>query len=208
MAPGAASPSTTAGPPPTPLRTRAATTRTRSIGAEPAHGPFNGGSRVLINGKGFTLAGARIWFGGIEVDETTTIAVNPTQVQVIAPPGTAGAVVLTVQHGSDTSTKRTLAGGYSYDALYAVPSTGPVPGGTVIEIAGQGTQWDATTVARIDQEALHHARRGQPHPASPAPCRPARPGRRPSRSPPAPASDPGARRLHTYQDSTIGYKEA
>jgi hypothetical protein len=42
-----------------------------------------------------------------------------------------------------------LPGGYAYDALYAQPSSGPVSGGTVIEIIGQGTSWSAATVALI-----------------------------------------------------------
>ncbi|MFT3764070.1 MAG: IPT/TIG domain-containing protein [Minicystis sp.] len=121
------------------------------IGAEPAHGPFLGGQRVLVHGKGFTSK-ARIWFGDTEVDPSGTIPVDPARVQVIAPPGKAGLVDITVQNGDDASTKRTLAGGYTYDALYAVPDNGPVPGGTVIEIVGQGTSWDATTVAKIDNK--------------------------------------------------------
>ncbi len=121
------------------------------IGANPAHGPFSGGQRVLVSGKDFK-SDARVWFGGTEVDESTTIPVSPTELQVVAPPGMAGPVDLSVQDGADASTKRTLAGGYAYDALYAVPSSGPVAGGTVIQILGQGTAWDATTVARIDQK--------------------------------------------------------
>jgi hypothetical protein len=121
------------------------------IGTQPAHGPFLGGGRVLVHGKGFTSK-ARIWFGDTEVDEAATIPVDPTRVQVVAPPGTAGAADVTVQNGDDASTKRTLIGGYTYDALYAVPDSGPVPGGTVIEIAGQGTHWDGTTVAKIDNK--------------------------------------------------------
>lgn len=121
------------------------------IGAEPAHGPFIGGQRVLVHGKGFTSK-VRVWFGDTEVDAAQTIPVDPSRVQVVAPPGTAGAVDITVQDGDDASTKRTLMGGYSYDTLYAAPSEGPVPGGTVIEIVGQSTAWDATTVAKIDNK--------------------------------------------------------
>jgi hypothetical protein len=120
-------------------------------GTEPSHGPFLGGGRVLVHGKGFTSK-ARVWFGATEVDETTSIPVDPSRVQVVAPAGTAGPVDITVQNGDDASTKRTLVGGYSYDALYAAPDNGPVPGGTVIEIVGQGTAWDATTVAKIDNK--------------------------------------------------------
>ena len=121
------------------------------IGANPSHGPFNGGQRVLVSGKGFTSM-ARVWFGPNEVDATTTVPVSPNQLQVVVPPGTAGPVDLAVQNGNDASTRRTLPGGYAYDALYAVPDSGPVPGGTVIEIVGQDTQWDATTTVKIDQK--------------------------------------------------------
>jgi hypothetical protein len=120
------------------------------IGANPSHGPFSGGQQVIVSGKGFTSA-ARVWFGPNEVDETTTVPVSPSQIQVVVPPGTAGPADLTVQDGTDASTSRTLPGGFVYDALYAVPDSGPVPGGTVIQIMGQGTQWDATTTVKIGQ---------------------------------------------------------
>lgn len=121
------------------------------IGAEPSHGPFLGGQRVLIHGAGFSSK-ARVWFGDVEVDPATSIAIDPGRVQVAAPPAKAGLVDITVQNGDDASTKRTLPSAYTYDALYAVPNEGPVPGGTVIEIVGEGTAWDATTVARIDNK--------------------------------------------------------
>lgn len=121
------------------------------IGADPSHGPFIGGQRVLIHGKGFTSS-ARVWFGDTEVDPAGTIPVDPGRVQVVAPPGVAGITDVAVQNGDDASTRRALVGAYTYDALYAEPSEGPVPGGTVIEIIGQGTAWDATTVAKIDNK--------------------------------------------------------
>ncbi len=121
------------------------------LGAEPSHGPFNGGQRVLVKGNGFTSK-VRVWFGDAEADPASIVPIDPNRVQVTAPPGTAGPVDLTAQNGDDESTKRTLAGGYAYDKLYAVPDEGPVSGGTVIEIVGQGTQWDATSVVKIDQK--------------------------------------------------------
>jgi hypothetical protein len=121
------------------------------IGADPSHGPFNGGQRVLVRGKGFA-GKVRVWFGDTEADPSTLVAIDAARVQIAAPPGKAGAVDLGVQNGDDVSTRRTLVGGYAYDALYAAPSEGPVAGGTVIEIVGQGTHWDATTVAKIDQK--------------------------------------------------------
>jgi len=118
-------------------------------GANPSHGPFAGGQRVLIQGQGFA-SNARVWFGSTEVDPTTLVPIDPSRVQVNAPPGVAGAVDLTVQNGDDESTRRTLAGGYVYDPIYAVPSSGPVAGGTAVDIFGQGTAWDDSTVAKID----------------------------------------------------------
>ena len=117
-------------------------------GTEPSHGPFAGGQRVLVHGNGFTSK-VRLWFGATEVDPGGIIPVDPTRVQVVAPPSTAGPVDVTAQNGDDESTKRTLAGGYTYDKLYVVPDEGPVSGGGQVEIIGQGTKWDTSTVAKI-----------------------------------------------------------
>ncbi|WP_437878340.1 IPT/TIG domain-containing protein [Sorangium sp. So ce513] len=121
------------------------------LGADPTHGPFNGGQRVVLHGNGFSSR-VRVWFGDVEVDRSAIVPIDPSRIQVVAPPGAAGPVELVAQNGDDTSTRRSLPGGYVYDALYASPSSGPISGGTTIEIIGQGTRWDATTVARIDQK--------------------------------------------------------
>lgn len=117
------------------------------IGATPSHGPFSGGDRVVITGNGFG-SDVRVWFGAVEASDV--VPIDATRVQVTAPPGARGPVDLSTQNGDDESTLRTLAGGYAYDALYADPSTGPVSGGTEIAIVGQGTSWDETSVAFID----------------------------------------------------------
>lgn len=120
------------------------------IGADPSHGPFSGGQRVLIHGNGFDSS-VRVWFGETEVDGEAVVPIDPTRVQVAAPPAEAGPVDVIAQNGDDESTRRTLAGAYHYDALYAVPSSGPVAGGSQIRILGQGTAWGDGTVATIDQ---------------------------------------------------------
>jgi hypothetical protein len=121
------------------------------LGADPPHGPFTGGQRVLVQGKGFG-SDVRVWFGPNEVDSATLVAIDATRIQVETPPGQGGAVELVAQNGDDESTRRALAGGYVYDRLYAAPDEGPVSGGTTIEIIGQGTSWDETSVAKIDQQ--------------------------------------------------------
>lgn len=120
------------------------------IGAQPSHGPFAGGQRVLVRGNGFSPA-IRVWFGGVEAGDV--VPVDATKVQVTAPPGMAGPVELTTQNGDDASTKRTLVAGYSYDAVYAQPKSGPISGGNEVSLLGQGTAWGPTTTAFIDQSA-------------------------------------------------------
>lgn len=119
-------------------------------GATPSHGPFSGGDRVVISGNGFSSE-VRVFFGDTEVGEI--VPIDATKVQVTSPPGEAGAVDLATQNGEDASTRRTLAGGYVYDKLYAVPSSGPVAGGTDVTILGQNTAWDSGTEAFIDNVA-------------------------------------------------------
>lgn len=122
------------------------------IGADPAHGPFTGGNRVLLRGNGFSSK-TRVWFGAVEADAATIVPIDPTRMQINVPASKAGAVTLTVQKGDDESTKRSLPGGYAFDALQAIPATGPVAGGTIIEIAGEGTNFTDKSVAKIGGKA-------------------------------------------------------
>lgn len=117
--------------------------------ADPPHGPFRGETRVLLAGKGFTPE-VRVWFG--EVEATDVVAIDPTTVQVVTPPHPPGAVDLTTQNGGDTSTRRTLVSGFTFDALYAEPDDGPVAGGTVVTFFGSGNAWDqeSSVTARVD----------------------------------------------------------
>jgi len=171
------------------------------VGCTPSHGPFNGGQRVIVRGNGFT-SDVRVWFGATEVSEV--VPVDATRVQVTAPAGVAGPVDVTAQNGDDESTKRTLAGGYAYDALYAAPSTGPVAGGTEVKILGQGTSWNASTKAFIDNKPCEVL--GTPATDSLTCISPkGTPGSKSVRV------DGGGESLsvldgYTYEDSTDGYK--
>jgi hypothetical protein len=109
------------------------------LGVAPPHGPFTGNNHVIVHGKGFEPE-VRVWFGDVEASDV--IAIDPTQVQVSAPPHQPGEVDVTAQNGDDDSTRRTLPLGYTYDHLYAQPDKGPTAGGTVIHIFGHATSWD------------------------------------------------------------------
>ena len=110
------------------------------LGAAPLHGPFTGGNHVVIQGKGFE-PNVRVWFG--EVEATDVIAIDPTQVQVSAPPHEPGEVDVTAQNADDASTRRTLPLAYTYDHLYAQPDKGPTAGGTQISLFGYNASWDS-----------------------------------------------------------------
>lgn len=120
------------------------------LAIQPAHGPYSGGTLVLLRGNGFG-SNARVWFGDTELDAASVLAIDTKRLQVTAPPGAAGLVDVTVQNGDDESTTVALSGGYSYDAFYAEPATGPTSGGTLVTLHGQGTHWNETTEVSIDR---------------------------------------------------------
>lgn len=121
------------------------------LGIDPPHGPFAGGTLVMIRGNGFE-SNARVWFGDVEVDKSSVTPVDPQRIQVVTPPGATGAVDITVQNGKAASTAATLAGGYTYDRFFAVPSSGPTSGGTIITLQGDNTSWDESTEVEIDRQ--------------------------------------------------------
>jgi hypothetical protein len=121
------------------------------LGIDPPHGPFVGGTLVMIRGNGFE-SNARVWFGDVEVEKASVTPVDPQRIQVVTPRGATGAVDLTVQNGKAASTAATLTGGYTYDRFFAVPSGGPTSGGTIITLEGDSTSWDEGAVVEIDRK--------------------------------------------------------
>jgi len=119
------------------------------IGVDPSHGPWNGGQARIVRGNGFAT-GLRVWFGPNEVVTTDIIPIDPARAQVIVPAGTPGPADVKTQIGDDVSTARVLAGGYTYEAFYADPSTGPTSGGTIVHLYGQDTAWAAGTTVTVD----------------------------------------------------------
>lgn len=121
------------------------------LAIEPTHGPFSGGTVVRLRGNGFA-GNVRVWFGDNEVPPEDVIALSPQRVQVVAPPGEAGAVDVVAQNGDDESTRVAFKSGFTYDSFYAEPNTGPTSGGTLVRLYGQGTSWDEDTEVFIDRE--------------------------------------------------------
>ncbi len=118
------------------------------VGVDPSHGRFTGGMRAVLQGSGFAKK-PRVWFGETEVPPADVVAISDKKIQVVTPPGDPGPVEVRVQNGDDGSTKRALPGGYTYDAFYAEPDSGPTSGGTKVRVLGSGTSWSAGTQVKI-----------------------------------------------------------
>ncbi len=121
------------------------------LGVDPPHGPFIGGQTVIVRGNGFSSA-VRVWFGATEVSTVDVLPIDPSRVQVLVPPGPSGPAEVATQNGDDSSTRGALSGGYTYDAFYSEPSSGPTSGGTVLTLRGDATNWDAGTTVLVDLE--------------------------------------------------------
>lgn len=118
------------------------------FGVQPSHGPYTGGTRVEIRGRGFSSK-TRVKIGGVEVDPTTVVATDPLHVQILTPPGEPGSADVEVIDAT-SGTSAFLAGGFTFDSFYADPATGATTGGTLVTLTGRGTKWSAGTTVTID----------------------------------------------------------
>jgi hypothetical protein len=116
-------------------------------GLVPSHGPWTGGTRAQISGRGFSSK-LRVWIGGTELDPSAVFASDPSRAAVQAPPGTPGPADVKIRDDLSAQ-ERTLPGGFFYDAFVVVPDSGGTTGGTRIALEGKGTQWQATTTVRV-----------------------------------------------------------
>jgi hypothetical protein len=171
---------------------------------DPPHGPWNGGQSVLVRGNGFKPS-VRVWFGDVELTPADVTPIDPKRVQVVVPPGIAGAVDVTTQNGEDASTRATLPGGYEYDLFYAAPASGPTSGGTLISLFGQGTEWSDTTAVLVDNQPCEPVTVVGPHELS-CPVPPGTPGTKPIRVVTGDGVAVDVLDAFTYGDSDNGYK--
>jgi hypothetical protein len=116
-------------------------------GLTPSHGPFTGGNRVRIDGRGFSSK-ITVYVGGVGVDASAFLASDPTRAAIVVPPGRPGFVDVRIRDES-TSQERILVDGYYYDAFAVAPDSGATSGGTRIAITGSGTSWGPGTTVSI-----------------------------------------------------------
>ena len=116
-------------------------------GLTPSHGPFSGGTRARIDGRGFSSK-LRVFIGGVEVEAGSLLASDPTRAAIVTPPGPPGFVDVRIRDEA-TAKERVLKNGFYYDAFVVVPDSGATSGGTRIAITGSGTKWAAGTKVTI-----------------------------------------------------------
>ncbi|MBS2015767.1 MAG: IPT/TIG domain-containing protein [Deltaproteobacteria bacterium] len=116
-------------------------------GLSPSHGPFTGGTRARLSGRGFTTK-LRVFLGDVEVPPSSFVAGDPTRAAVITPPGRPGFVDVRIRDDA-TAKERVLKNGFYYDAFVVAPDTGATSGGTRIRLTGSGTSWEIGTKVAI-----------------------------------------------------------
>jgi hypothetical protein len=120
-------------------------------GLIPSHGPWTGGTRAKISGRGFSSR-LRIWLGATELDPSAVFASDPTRAAIVTAPGNPGAVDVRIRDDA-SARERVLVGGFTYDAFAVEPDSGATTGGTRITLRGKSTRWSAGTTVAIGGKA-------------------------------------------------------
>lgn len=121
----------------------------------PERGPFTGGNVVVLRASGLrepswsgACARCEVTFGGAPASSVRFV--DEHRLEVVVPPGAAGAVdVRVAQDGADA----TLAGGYTYDVLAVTPGAGTEGGGTFVTLRSAQPAFGAATEVRFGAAA-------------------------------------------------------
>ena len=112
---------------------------------DPDHGPFRGGTEIVVRGNGFG-EDDEVWIGGRQVLEQEWI--DERRFRVITPPGEPGGADVEVRRpGGEIATDPE---GFRFDALAIDPPSGSVAGSTFVTITGYGTDFGPGTAAALD----------------------------------------------------------
>jgi hypothetical protein len=107
--------------------------------AKPSHGPFVGGTEVILTGSGFDQK-TTVKIGGKIPQVGDLQILSPVAIRVITPAGEVGPADVVVAKGAEFVT---LQGGYTYDPIALDPDSGPTAGGTLVTLTGKGTDFRA-----------------------------------------------------------------
>ena len=107
------------------------------LSVKPTHGPFVGGTKVTLQGTGFDKT-CKVKIGGKNIQVGQTKVAGPLSLTVVSPAGIPGTADVELSCGSS---KARLNDGYTYDAVFMDPSSGPTTGGTLVNIYGTSTSF-------------------------------------------------------------------
>ena len=110
---------------------------------DPIRGPIEGGTFVNVTGSGFSARAALLGYVWCRFNSTSVSAAwrSSTELHCIAPRHAAGAVSVEVTQNEQQHTGDGLRFEFEVVAAYSVyPSTGPVAGGTLVEVRGAGIE--------------------------------------------------------------------
>jgi hypothetical protein len=114
----------------------------------PAAGPTAGGTLVKINGSYF-LPPVQVFFGDSQVQSISSQ--TATEIDVVVPPGIAGAVALRVVNSDGQFT--TLPAAYTYQPppvlLTVSPTSGPPEGNIAVHLSGRFFNVDPTNLGAV-----------------------------------------------------------
>ena len=116
-------------------------------GLQPSHGPWTGGTRTTIAGRGFASS-IQVQIGSTLLASSDVFASSPTRASLVTPRGSPGPVDVIVRN-IRTAEVATLAGGFFYDAFEVTPSGGATTGGTRIALVGSQTHWTSDSTVTV-----------------------------------------------------------
>ena len=118
--------------------------------ADPDHGPFIGGTEVILRGRGF-VAGMTVMVGGKRVEALDLEVVDTNRAVIKTPAGTPGDADIHVIAGEYETTREDV---FLYEPIYLEPNTGGIAGGTYVRIRGLGTNFLAGDVITFDGKPM------------------------------------------------------
>jgi len=127
-----------------------ATEKLTIIGVKPEHGPYVGGTTVVITGSGFTKQ-TIVRFGGKGVQPNQFTLLSPMFLKVITPAGAVGPADVQVSLDQQTSI---LEKGFHYDRVYLDPDSGPTAGSTLVTIRGKETLFKKGMALSLGGQAM------------------------------------------------------
>lgn len=104
---------------------------------DPDHGPFRGGTEVLVRGRGFA-EGMTVLIGGRMVEPLDLQIIDDRRALIVTPAGDPGDADVEVWANG---TSATLPAGFRYESIYVEPASGAIAGGTWVVIQGFGTDF-------------------------------------------------------------------